>query len=93
MAVNLRLRSEAEAALRAEAERTGRSQQEILREAVDRHLQAVADGGSTSLYGREPLYASGAVLPPRTPYRRTTPTLTLPAGRTSLDLLERDDRL
>jgi len=34
-----------------------------------------------------------ALLPPRTPYRRVTPTTTLPAGITSLDLLDRDERL
>jgi len=93
MAVNLRLRPEAEAALRAEAERSGRSQQEILREAVDRHLHALATGGQASLANRQPLIAAGTVLPPRTPYRRVTPTLTLPAGVTSLDLLDREDRL
>ncbi|WP_250285730.1 hypothetical protein [Frankia sp. CiP1_Cm_nod2] len=91
--MNLRLRPEAEAALRAEADRSGRSQQEILREAVDRHLRTLAAGGPASLGTREPLLTAGIVLPPRTPYRRVTPTLTLPEGTTSLDLLDRDDRL
>lgn len=38
MATNLRLRPEAETALRKEAERTGRSQQDLIREALDRYL-------------------------------------------------------
>ncbi|MFT4236064.1 MAG: ribbon-helix-helix protein, CopG family [Microbacterium sp.] len=41
MAMNLRLRDDAAAALRAESERTGLSQQEILRRAVDEHLGLV----------------------------------------------------
>ncbi|AEH09333.1 hypothetical protein FsymDg_1895 [Candidatus Protofrankia datiscae] len=101
MAVNLRLRpeveaeevEEVEAALCAEADRSGRSQQAILREAVDRHLRTLAAGGPTSPDTREPLLTAGIVLPPRTPYRHVTPTLTLPDGTTSLDLLDRADRL
>lgn len=89
--MNLRLRPEAAVALRARAEQTGRSQQEIVREAVDRYL-ALADTGPPNVVGdREQLINS--VLPPRTPYRRTTPTLTSPNGVTSLDLLDRTDRL
>ena len=88
MATNLRLRPDAEAALRAAAEQSGRSQQEILREALDRYLD---------LGGREPtrddaLCRSSALLPPRAPYRRVTPSVTLPAGVTILDLLDRDER-
>jgi len=36
---------------------------------------------------------SERILPPRTRYRRVTPTTTLPAGTTSLELLDRDERL
>ncbi|MGH3978569.1 MAG: ribbon-helix-helix protein, CopG family [Pseudonocardiaceae bacterium] len=91
MATNLRLRPDAEDALRAESERSGRSQQEIIREAVDRYLnQTVPPPGFA---GRDALVQSGAVLPARTPYRKVTPTDTLPEGTTSLDLLDRDDRL
>ena len=89
MATNLRLRPDAEAALRAEAERSGRSQQEILRDAVDRYLD-LAGGDPT---GGDALLRSGALLPPRTRYRRVMPTTTLPAGTTSLELLDRDERL
>lgn len=89
MATNLRLRPDAEAALRAEAERSGRSQQEILREALDRYLHLTSGDSSHG----DVLLRLGALLPPRTCYRRVTPTRTLPAGVTSLDLLNRDERL
>jgi predicted transcriptional regulator len=38
MAMNLRLSPEAEAALRAEADRANRSQQDLIRDAVDQYL-------------------------------------------------------
>lgn len=88
MATNLRLRPDAEAALRAAAERSGRSQQEILRDALDRYLD-LADGDRSS---GDSLLRSGGLLAPRTRYRRVTPTVTLPADVTSLDLLDRDER-
>jgi hypothetical protein len=88
MATNLRLRPDAKAALRAEAERSGRSQQEILRDAIDRYLN-LAGGDSSS---GDALLRSGTLLPPRTRYHRVTPTTTLPAGVNSLDLLDRDER-
>jgi hypothetical protein len=99
--MNLRLGSEAETALRAHARLTGRSQQAILREALDRYLAVAATAepaptGTTEpapTSDRERLIAAGVVLPPRTPYRRTMPTLSLPDGMTTLDLLDRDDRL
>ena len=89
MATNLRLRPDAEAALRAEAERSGRSQQEILREALDRYL----DPGGGDPSSGDALLRAGVLLPPRTRYRRVTPRRTLPAGVTSLELLDRDERL
>jgi hypothetical protein len=94
VATNLRLRPDAEAALRAEAERSGRSQQEILRDAVDRYLDLVGDDPTgDDPTGGDALLRSGALLPPRTRYRRVMPTTTLPAGTTSLELLDRDERL
>ncbi|HEY3633263.1 MAG TPA: ribbon-helix-helix protein, CopG family [Jatrophihabitantaceae bacterium] len=93
MATNLRLRPEAEEALRAEAERTGRSQQDILREAVDRYLGVAPDKRSVGATDREAALASGLVRPPRSPYRKITPRIRLPEGTTSLDLLGRDDRI
>lgn len=89
VATNLRLRPDAEAALRVEAARSGRSQQEILRDAVDRYLDLAHEDPT----GGDPFLRSGALLPPRTRYRKVTPTTTLPAGTTSLELLDRDERL
>nr|MDT0664218.1 hypothetical protein [Micromonospora sp. DSM 115978] len=88
--MNLRLNADAEIALRARSEQTGRSQQEIVREAVDRYLNTAYVEPPPV---RDRLIESGTLLPPRTPYRRTTPSLTLPEGVTTLDLLDRDDRL
>jgi predicted DNA-binding protein len=91
MAINLRLPSEMASALQAEAERTGRSQQEILREAVGRHLHLVGDEQPAT--DRDVARAAYMVRPARVAYRRVTPRLRLPKGTSSLDLLDRDDRL
>ncbi|MGM7698322.1 hypothetical protein [Microbacterium sp. A84] len=85
MAMNLRLRDDAVVALRAESERTGLSQQEILRLAVDEHL-----GISGSV--RAPAYPEWVTLPERV-YRPVTPALRLPDGLSTADLLDRDDRV
>lgn len=89
MATNLRLRPEAEAALRDAAERTGRSQQELIREAVDQYLQLGATLGQSSF---QQLVDAGLVITSRTPYRRAENPITLPDGMTTADLLYRDDR-
>ncbi|HET8930056.1 MAG TPA: CopG family transcriptional regulator [Acidimicrobiales bacterium] len=91
MAMNLRLGSEAEDALRREAQRTGRSQQEVVREAVNRHLGLV--GGERPRSELGVLIATGTVRPPRTPYRKVTERLRLPPGTTTADLLDRGDRI
>jgi hypothetical protein len=86
MAMNLRLRPDAAAALKAEAERTGLSQQEILRQAVDERLGL----------GEKPRDVLPSwIEPPARPYREATAILTLPAGRTSLDILNdlREERV
>ena len=88
MATNLRLRADAEAALRAESARSGRSQQEILRDALDRYLDLTGEEDSSG----DALLRSGTLLPPRTRYRKVTPTTILSAGVSSLDLLDRDER-
>lgn len=91
VATNLRLDAAAEEALRNEARRTGRSQQDILREAVGRHL-----GTATPEHPRgdlDRLIASGSVRPPRTPYRKMPERLRLPEGVTTADILMRDDRI
>jgi hypothetical protein len=88
--MNLRLAPELAAALQAEAERTGQSQQEILRQAVARHLHLVDDDTPNS--DRDTARANQVVRPARVPYRKVKPRPTLPQGTTSLDLLDRDDR-
>lgn len=91
MATNLRLRPETETALRERAESTGRSQQELIREALDQFLGLsarpdVAPGSIADLIAR------GVLIAPREPYRRVTNPIKLPEGVTSLDLLDREDR-
>jgi predicted transcriptional regulator len=90
VAVKLRLSPELAAALQAEAERTGRSEPEIVQEAVARHLRLIDDEHHGS--DRETARASQVVRPARVPYRRVTPRLRLPVYTNSLDLLRRDDR-
>ena len=90
MAVNLRLTPEMASALQAEAERTGQSQQEILREAVTRHLHLVEEDQPAS--DRDRARAGQVVHPARVAYRKVKPRLRLPEGTDSLDLLDRDDR-
>jgi hypothetical protein len=91
MAVNLRLTPEVASALQAEAERTGKSQQEILREAVARHLHLVG-GEEVPVSDRDSARAAHRVTPARVAYRRVTPRLRLPEDVDSLELLDRDDR-
>jgi len=87
MATNLRLRPEAERALRKESERTGRSQQDLIRAALDEYLGLVPPSEQTL----EELIASGLVSAPR-PIVEIVP-ISLPDGMTSLDLLQREDRI
>ncbi|HEY0260228.1 MAG TPA: CopG family transcriptional regulator [Lacisediminihabitans sp.] len=90
MATNLRLGPLTERALRAEAERSGRSQQELIRDALDRYLGLTATKASRS---DAALLTSGAILAPRSELRRARRRLRLPAGTLSGDLLQRDDRI
>lgn len=91
MATNLRLRPEAEEAVRAEAQRTGRSQQEVIREAVNRYLGLAAHTKPDTDLDR--LIATGTVRPPRVPYRKPRTRLALPAGVTTAQLLDRAERM
>ncbi len=88
MATNLRLREELEVALREKSEQTGRSQQELIREALERYL-GLDNPRDTSI---DDLIARGVVRPARQPMRHSDHLLTLPPGVTSLDLLDREDR-
>lgn len=90
MATNLRLRADAQEALRAQAAATGRSQQELIREAVDRFLGLASEISPRTAEGA--LLASGAVLAARTDFRELKQLLPLPAGLDTLGLLNRDDR-
>lgn len=90
MALNVRLRPDEEEALRAKADRSGRSQQELLREALDRHLGISSPGPE---HEWEHLINSGKVLPPHGEYRKVVPTESLPPGWNTGDPLDREDRL
>jgi hypothetical protein len=91
MATNLRLSRDAEEAVRREAERTGRSQQDVIREAISRHLGLSAGQGPNGDLGV--LVSTGTVRPPRVAYRKLAKRLSLPTGVTSADLLDRGDRI
>lgn len=90
MATNLRLHAAAARAVQEEARRTGRSQQQIIREAVDAHLGLA--GASAGVRTGDQLIATSAVLAPRLSYRRTAHRIRLARGTSSLDLLDRNDR-
>jgi hypothetical protein len=91
MATNLRLRPDAQDAVRAEAARTGRSQQDLIRTAVDEYLHlAPTEVGHTDV---EVLMGTGQVLPPRSVFRQADELIALPRAVSSLDLLDRDDRV
>lgn len=93
MATNLRLSPEAQEAVRAEAQRSGRSQQDVIRAAVNRYLSLTPESDRGRRGSElEQLIAAGAVRPPRMPYRRPRRRLTLPRGVTSNVLLDREDR-
>lgn len=84
MSTNLRLSSEAAAALREAAAKSGRSQQELIREAVDRYLGRTGEPGSL-----QRALESGLVKPP-THFQDIAPSIRLERGRTTADLLDRD---
>lgn len=90
MATNLRLRGDAEDAVRAEAERTGRTQQDVIRDAIDTYLGLSSDGRPGDALTA--LVSSCSVRAPRTALRTPSIRIELPKGLTSLDLLDRDDR-
>jgi len=85
MATNLRLSAPATAALRELSVTTGRSQQELIREAVDRFL-----GRTGEPEVRQRAIESGLFKAP-TPFQDVTPSIRLEHGRTTVDLLDRDD--
>lgn len=86
MATNLRLNEKTAKALREAAKSRGQSQQELIREALERFL-----GLDNEMNDRDRAIASGLVKP-GTPFVGGEPTLVLPDGMTTLDLLDRDER-
>lgn len=82
MATNLRLRDDAIQALREASERSGRSQQDLIREAIDRYLGLVDE--QTDL---DRALAQGRVRPP-TPFLDVRPRTVVPVAST--DLLDRE---
>lgn len=92
MAMNLRLPPATADALKERAASTGRSQQELIREAVESYLGLKENDLRPYRGTTADLIARGLVRPPDTPYRQATRMLTLPDGVTSLDLLQREDR-
>ncbi len=93
MATNLRLPAELQASLRSEAERTGRSQQQLIREAVDRYLAELASRRLTGADAVDRLVRLGLIRPPRNSGRHPTPRLQLPPEVNSLVLLGRAERV
>lgn len=90
MAMNLRLQPELEAALREKSARTGMSQQQLIREALERDLGLTP--GKAVRSSLDELIAAGIVHPPREPFRRAPQLASLPEGVTTFDLLDREDR-
>lgn len=86
VSTNLRLGEELAVALREEAARRGRSQQEIVREAIAKELGLTPD-----VTAMQRAVRAGIVEAPR-PFHDVEPTLTLPKGMSSSDLLDREDR-
>jgi predicted transcriptional regulator len=92
MATNLRLQPDIATALRAESARTGRPQQQIIRDAVAQYL-TIADSPAVSRAAASDATLAGLIRPARRAFGTTTvPPLTLREGETTADLLDRDDR-
>lgn len=81
--MNLRLRPDAAKALREESERTGLSQQEILRRAVDEHLGLVPRA--------RPKPLPDWVIPAAESPEYVEPAFRLPEGMTLLEFIDRQE--
>jgi uncharacterized protein len=90
MATTLRLRPEAEEALRIEAARSGQSQQDLIRDAVDQYLGLATQRRPAT--ESELMITTHGVLPARSPYHEVKELLELPVGITTLELLDREER-
>jgi len=93
MATNLRLRPDIADALRAEASRTGKPQQQIIRDALEQYLASIAEPPAKRRPADRDDSLGGLIRPARRPFGSTAvPPLTLREGETTADLLDRDDR-
>lgn len=90
--MNLRLDPDTAAALRKEAERTGRSQQQLIRDAIDEHLGR-SRSAAIAHTDLEELVRAGRVHAPRSPLTADLEPIPLGPGVTTEDLLDREDRL
>jgi hypothetical protein len=87
MATNLRLNPELESALKVKAAESGRSQQDLIREAIRTYLE------DELLHGM-PTSGGPSIRRAVTPYLVMEHRLPLPPGvKSSLELLDREDRL
>ncbi|HEY5221659.1 MAG TPA: ribbon-helix-helix protein, CopG family [Microbacteriaceae bacterium] len=94
MATNLRLRPDVAAAVKAEAARTGRSQQDVMRDAIEAYLTADATSpGSAPVPDEVAGLANLGLIPPRAAWRRAATRIRLAPGVSSSDLLDRKDRI
>ncbi|MGX6447263.1 ribbon-helix-helix protein, CopG family [Patulibacter sp. S7RM1-6] len=91
MATNLRLRDDAAAAVREAAARSGRSQQELIRAAVDRYL-GLGPEAAEPRNAVDDLVARGTVRPARLPFRTVDVRYALREGMRTADLLDREER-
>lgn len=87
MATNLRLPDDLARALREEAERLGQSQQALVRQAITEKLGLNPDETPLQIAVRQ-----GLVEPPSL-FQNPEPPLRLEGDQTSLDLLDRADRV
>lgn len=90
MATNLRLQPEAEEAVRLCAAQTGRSQQNIIRAAVDQYLGLSV--AATPRSAAEAMGAASGALPARAAYRELDQLIPLPADMSTKELLDRQER-
>ncbi len=86
MLANVELTPDLRSALQAEVKRTGRSEQDILSEAIAQHLRP--GGGKPLSEDRWAAQDVHLVRPARVAYRKVMPQLRLPSTN-SLDLLDR----
>lgn len=92
MATNLRLRADAEAAVKAEAERSNRSQQDVIRAAIASYLHLDGAEPPTAVKPSEGSTAPERLFPPRSRFARADQRLLLPTSIRSSDLLGRTAR-